>query len=196
MLPGGVKACRFVLACAILAVVPAQAQDASRSQDPSAQAYRVGPGDVLQLFVWKEPELSREITVRLDGKVTVPLLGDVEAAGQTPADLGHDIAERLTRLLNAPQVTVGVAQALSSRYYILGQVLKAGDVALTRPTTVLQGLAAAGGFKDFAKTDSIVIIRHEGGQVTSIPVNYKKLESGHDLEQNVLLRAGDTILVP
>jgi polysaccharide biosynthesis/export protein len=179
-----------------LAAARAGAQDSLGALDRSTPPYRIGPGDILQLFVWKEPDLSRDITVRLDGKITVPLLGDVQAGGQTPADLSRDLSERLARFLTAPQVTVGISQALSARYHILGQVLRAGDFPLTRPTTILQGLAVAGGFKDFAKTDSIIIIRQQGDQQLSIPINYKRLENGHDLDQNVLLRPGDTILVP
>lgn len=196
MLVGGRGTVVLVALLAGLGTQLARAQQATRSSDRATPVYRIGSGDVLQLFVWKEPDLSRDITVRLDGKVTIPLLGDVEAAGQTPSDLSRDLSERLGRFLNAPQVTVGVVQTLSARYHVLGQVLKAGDFPLTRPTTVLQGLAAAGGFKDFAKTDSIIIIRLEGDQQISIPVNYKKLEGGRDMEQNVPLRPGDTILVP
>jgi polysaccharide export outer membrane protein len=158
--------------------------------------YLIGPGDVLQLFVWKEPELTRELTVRLDGRISVPLLGDVEATGRTPAQLAAELSKRFTRFLEAPQVTLGVAQANSTRFYVLGQVNKPGDFALTGRTTVLQGLALAGGFKEFAKTDSIVIIRREKGAETVVPFNYKRLESGKELAQNVALRPGDTVLVP
>ncbi|HWX24299.1 MAG TPA: polysaccharide biosynthesis/export family protein [Vicinamibacteria bacterium] len=189
-----------VLAGLLLSGIPAgRAQDAKASTAPAQgpqQDYRIGAGDVLQLFVWKEPDLSRDVTVRFDGKVTIPLLGDVTAAGETPQKLADAIATRLQRFLTAPQVTIGVGQATSARFHVLGQVGKPGDFPLTRPTTVLQGLALAGGFKDFAKSDSIVIIRDEGQGQTSIPVNYKKLEAGHDLSQNILLRPGDTILVP
>jgi polysaccharide export outer membrane protein len=178
----------------LLLASPAVAEQAAPAASPLD--YRIGAGDVLQLFVWKEPDLTRDVTVRLDGKVTIPLLGDVTAAGETPQKLADAVATRLKTFLNAPQVTIGIAQATSARFHVLGQVGKPGDFPLTRTTTVLQGLALAGGFKDFAKTDSIVIIRDEGQGQTSIPVNYKKLEGGHDLSQNIPLRPGDTILVP
>jgi polysaccharide export outer membrane protein len=161
-----------------------------------ALEYRIGTGDVLQLFVWKEPDLTRDLTVRFDGKVTVPLLGDVTASGRTPQELGDDIARSLARFLAAPQVTLGVLQANSARFHVLGQVNKPGEFPLTRRMTVLQALAMAGGFKEYAKTDGIVIIRQEGEAETTLSVNYKRLEAGRDLTQNVLLRPGDTILVP
>jgi polysaccharide export outer membrane protein len=162
----------------------------------SAADYLIGSGDVLQLFVWKEPELTRDLKVRLDGKITVPLLGDVEAAGRTPPQLGADLAQRLGRFIEAPQVSVGVGQANSSRFYVIGTVNKPGDFPLTGRTSVLQGLALAGGFREFAKTDGIVIVRREMAGETVIPFSYKRLESGKDISQNIALRPGDTIVVP
>ncbi len=184
---------RFSALFCVLGVSPAHAQD---SKAVAEDEYRIGPGDVLQLFVWKEPDLTRDVTVRFDGKVTVPLLGDVQAAGHPPQELGDDIAKRLARFLAAPQVTVGVIQANSARFHVLGLVGKPGDFPLTRRTTVLQGLALAGGFKEFAKTERILIIRREGETQTSLLVNYKSLEMGKDLAQDVVLKPGDTILVP
>src|SRR5215510_5760592 len=142
----------LALAWALL-VLPAAAQAPSTPAGDDRADYTIGPGDVLQLFVWKEPELTRELTVRLDGRISVPLLGDVEATGRTPAQLAADLSKRFTRFLEAPQVTLGVAQANSTRFYVLGQVNKPGDFALAGRTSVLQGLALAGGFKEFAKTD-------------------------------------------
>lgn len=170
-----------------------ETKDAPRS--PGLE-YRIGAGDVLQLFVWKEPDLTREITVRFDGKVTVPLLGDIEAVGRTPQGLSDQISASLARFLAAPQVTLAVLQANSARFHVLGLVAKPGDFPLTRRTTILQALALAGGFKEFAKTDSILIIRQEGEGETALPFNYKKIEGGRDLSQDTVLRPGDTILVP
>lgn len=158
--------------------------------------YLIGPGDVLNLYVWKEPELTREVTVRLDGRITLPLLGDVEASGRTPPELSADIGKALGRFLATPNVSVGVHRPVSTQFYVLGQVAKPGDYPLARQTTVLQALAIAGGFKEYAKTDDIVIIRQERGSQTLIPVNYKRLESGKDLSQNIPLQPGDTVVVP
>ena len=190
---------------ALLAGVPpamGAAQQKTAAPQPAARGseqkveYLIGPGDLLQIFVWKEPELTRDVMVRIDGRITVALLGDVEAAGRTPQQLGEELAKSLSKFLETPRVTVGISQANSTRFFVLGQVGKSGDVPLSGRTTVLQGLALAGGFREFAKTDNIVIIRQERNGQTIIPVNYKKLEDGKDTSQNVVLRPGDTIVVP
>ena len=184
----------------LLAAGPATpaAQETSPPQaDRQAnQEYVIGPADVLQLFVWKEPDLTKDITVRLDGRITVPLLGDVEAAGRSPQQLGAELVKALSKFMENPRVTVGVLQANSTRFYVVGLVGKPGDFPLSGRTTLLQGLALAGGFRDFAKTDSIVIVRQDRTGQLVIPVNYKKLEDGKDMSQNVTLRPGDTIVVP
>lgn len=153
-------------------------------------------GDVIQVFVWKEPDLTKEATVRLDGRITMPLLGDIQAAGRTPEDLAKDLADRLAKLIENPMVTVSLTQPNSSRFFVLGQVNHPGGFPLTGRVTVLQALALAGGFKDFAKTDKILIVRSGSAAPAATPFNYKKIEDGNDLGQNVMLQAGDTILVP
>jgi polysaccharide export outer membrane protein len=178
---------------------PARAQaprPAAVGPEGTAGDYVIGPGDVLQVFVWKEPDLTRDITVRVDGKITVPLLGDLEASGRTPQQLGTDLSKALGKFLASPQVSVGVAQANSSRFFVMGQVNTPGAYPLTGRVTVLQGLALAGGLREFAKADSIVIVRSSQGVQSFLPINYKKLEDGRDISQNVPLRPGDTILVP
>ncbi len=158
--------------------------------------YLIGAGDVLQLFVWKEAALSRDVTVRLDGRITVPLLGDLDAVGRSPQQLASEIAAKLSRYVEAPQVTVGISQANSSRFYVMGQVTKPGDYPLAGQLTVLQALALAGGLKDYAKPDQIMILRTVRGSQAFLPFNYKKLEAGKDPSQNLVVRPGDTILVP
>jgi polysaccharide export outer membrane protein len=188
---------------------PGQNQPPTQAAPPAAvapddESYRIGPGDLLKFFVWKEPELSGELQVRFDGKVTVPLLGDVDATGRTPEQLSGEVLKALKKFLAAPQVTVSVVNSNGARFYVLGQVARPGDFPLRGRTTVLQGLALAGGFREFAKTDSMVIVRQDKGFLlpkgrpseTFIPVNYKRLEAGKDVGENVLLRPGDTILVP
>ena len=166
---------------------------AAKSATGSATGYVIGPADVLQIIVWKEPDLSRPVTVRFDGMVTFPLLGDILAAGRTPAQLAASLTEGLRRFVESPRVTVGLEQANSARLYVLGQVNKSGEFPLGAPTTVLQALALAGGFKDFAKTDAIVIVRRDQSVV---PVNYKRIADGKDAAQNILLLPGDTVVVP
>lgn len=152
----------------------------------------------MQVFVWKEPELTKDVTVRFDGKISVPLLGDVEAAGRTPQQLGVELGSALGKFLASPQVTVGVSQANSTRFYVLGKVGKPGEFPLNSRLTILQGLALAGGLNEYAKTDGIIVIRQDplqGGQ-TFIPFNYKRIEEAKEIGQNILLRPGDTIVVP
>lgn len=171
------------------------AQPATAVPSAAAHGYLIGPGDVLQVFVWKEPELTREVLVRVDGVITVPLLGDVDAGGRTPSQLGADLSKAYGRFLSAPRVAVGVAQS-AGRFYVIGQVARPGDFQLRSRTTVLQGLALAGGLKEFARADGIVIVREEQGASRFILVNYKKLEGRKDPAENVELQPGDTILVP
>jgi polysaccharide biosynthesis/export protein len=168
------------------------ARPAAASSSQSA-AYTIGPADTLQVTVWKEPDLTRDVTVRFDGMVTVPLVGDVQAEGRTPGQLAESIAKGLARFVEVPRVTVAVGQANSARFYVVGQVGKSGEFALSGRTTVLQGLALAGGFKEFAKQEGIVIVRQDQ---TVVPVNYKRIADGRDVTQNVRLAPGDTIVVP
>jgi polysaccharide biosynthesis/export protein len=174
----------------------AQQQEQGTTQEPVAPQYTISPGDVLEISVWKEPELSGPSSVRLDGRATVQLLGDLQATGRTPNQLARDIEAQLARFLAAPQVTVTVSEAVSARFYVLGEVLKSGAIPLVRRTSVIQAIALAGGFREFAKKDHIVIIREKSTKGEAIPFNYKDVESGANLEQNVAVQPGDTILVP
>ena len=172
------------------------ARDETTSASELAPGYLISPGDVLKILVWKEPELSTEAFVRLDGRITVPLLGDIVAAGRGPNELAAEIQAKLGRFLEVPQVTLAVSQAISARFYVLGEVAKPGEYPLPSRVTVLQALALAGGFREFAKRENIVIIRRRNGQQVAISFNYKDLEAGLRLEQNIFLESGDTILVP
>jgi polysaccharide biosynthesis/export protein len=195
-------------------LVAAQSGEATPPPTPSALEvsadYVIGVGDVLQFSVWKEPDVSREVRVRTDGKVTIPLLGDVVAAGSTPEALAADVAQRLGRFLTSPKVTVTLMASSSLRFFVVGEVSKPGEFLLSGRVTVLEALALAGGFTDEARRDKIVIIRRDppppAGATspaiarkpaeTVIRVNYKSLASGTDLRGNALLHPGDTIVVP
>jgi polysaccharide export outer membrane protein len=159
----------------------------------AAPGYLIGPADVLRIIVWKEPDLSLEGTVRVDGMITVPLLGDLPAAGRAPNQLAESLAKGLERFVESPRVTVVVSEANSARFYVVGQVTRPGEFALSRRTTVLQALALAGGFKEYAKPEDIVIVREDQ---TVVPVNYKRIADGKDVSQNVSVAPGDTIVVP
>ena len=163
---------------------------------PPPGEFVIGAGDVLHVFIWKEPDLTRNVTVRLDGRITVPLIGEIAAAGKSPASLAAEIRTALARFISTPNVTVEVNQTSSAQFYVLGQVLKPGQFSMAGTVTVLQALALAGGFKEFAKTEEIVVVRREGEAQTFLPFNYKRVQGGKDPTQNLTLRPGDTILVP
>jgi polysaccharide export outer membrane protein len=168
------------------------AKPAVRGPAP-ASGYLIGLGDILRITVWKEPDLTLDVTVRLDGMITVPLLGDVQAAGRVPSQLAGSLVTDLQRFIENPRVTVTVTQATSARIYVVGQMVRPGEFPLSGRMTVLKALALAGGFKEFAKPESIVIVREDQ---KVIPFNYKHVGEGKDMSQNVLLAAGDTIVVP
>jgi polysaccharide export outer membrane protein len=179
-----------------MATAPTEAQDRpglSAGGATKPAVYTIGPADVLQIIVWREPELTRDVTVRFDGMITIPLLGDVSAAGKTPGEVAEALTKGLERFIQTPRVTVGVGQAMSARFYVVGQVGRSGDFPLSGRTTVLQALALAGGFRDFAKTDEIILVRQDQ---TVVPVNYKRIADGKDASQNVVLKPGDTLVVP
>jgi polysaccharide export outer membrane protein len=157
--------------------------------------YIIGADDMLQVSVWKEPDLTNTLPVRPDGKISLPLLNDVQAAGLTPMQLAASITEKLKKFLADPRVTVVVTQINSQRVYVLGEVLHTGAMNLLPHMTVLQALATAG-FTQFANTGGIYVLRVENGEQKKIPVKYKRLIKGEAMEQNIMLKPGDTIVVP
>ena len=159
--------------------------------------YRIGPADVLAINVWKDAELSRTVTVRPDGKISLPLVGELEVSGLTAATVQRLISQRLVEYVSNPQVTVVVQEVKSQTYIIVGKVGKPGSYDLGRPTTVLEALAIAGGFLDFAKPSKVRIMRRgEGGTSETFYFDYNKVIKGKNNEQNILLKDGDTIVVP
>jgi polysaccharide export outer membrane protein len=158
--------------------------------------YKIGPQDVLRIDVWKEAEVSRAVPVRPDGKISLPLLNDVQAAGLTPMKLAAVIADGLTKYINNPQVTVTVSEINSRRIYVTGEVSRAGAFPLLPNMTVLQALSSSGGFTQFAKLKNIYVLRTEDGKQVKLPFNYKDAVHGKNPEQNVLLQSGDVIVVP
>jgi len=163
------------------------------TQDPN---YIIGPQDIIDISVWKEPDFSRSVPVRPDGKISLPLLNDVQAAGLTPTQLGAQITTNLGKYVTNPQVTVIVSQINSQRIYILGEVGRAGGYALLPEMNVLQALSNAGGLTAFANSKKIYILRQDNGKQQKISFNYKDVISGKDSSQNIVLKAGDTIVVP
>jgi polysaccharide export outer membrane protein len=159
--------------------------------------YRIGAGDVLEISTWKEPELTRrEVLVRVDGRMSFPLLGDIPAAGMTPVELTDTIQKGLTNYVTAPVVTVTVTNPGSQRVYVLGEVLRTGEYPLTKNLTVLQAFALAGGFTQWASKDEIILLRKAGTKEKIYKINYKDIVKGRDVENNLILQADDTIVVP
>lgn len=163
------------------------------AQDP---AYKIGPQDVLRIDVWREDQLTRTIPVRPDGKITLPLLNDVQAAGLTPMELAGVIRDELKTYISNPQVTVSVTEINSQRVYVNGEVTRAGAYALVPHMTVLQALSNSGGFTQFARLKNIYVLRMENGKQLKLPFNYKEAISGKNPDQNLELQSGDVIVVP
>jgi polysaccharide biosynthesis/export protein len=162
---------------------------------PGDDSFVIGNDDVLAINVWKEPDFSRSIQVRSDGKISLPLLGEIQAAGRTPLQLEQDISTKLLNYITKPEVTVMVEQINSKKFNILGQVAKPGSYSLALAPTIVDAIAIAGGPRDFAKQKSIYILRQNpGGGQTRIAFNYKDFLKGKD--QNVKLESHDTVVVP
>jgi polysaccharide export outer membrane protein len=159
--------------------------------------YVIGADDVLAINVWKEPEVSRLVPVRSDGKISLPLVGELTAGGQTPLQLEEAITQRLQNYISEPDVTVIVQDNKSQRINILGMVVRPGSYQLTGSATVLDAIAMAGGFKDFAKQKSIYVLRTDAsGAEKRMPFNYKDVIKGKNTQQNIRLEPRDTVVVP
>ena len=158
--------------------------------------YVIGAQDVLDISVWKEPDVSRVVPVRPDGKISLPLLNDVQAAGLTPPQLAAQITDSLKKYVTNPQVTVIVTTINSQRVYILGEVTRPGAFPILPGMSVLQALSSAGGFTQYASVKKIFVRRFENGKEVKYPFNYKDVINGKNPEQDILLKAGDTIVVP
>src|SRR6202007_2218331 len=175
---------------------PATSKPESAVQSVADPDYKIGPRDLLRVDLWKEPDISRTIPVRPDGKVSLPLLNDVQAAGLTAMQLAGALRESLSKYLTSPQVTVTVTEINSRRVYITGEVTRAGAIPLLPNMTVLQALSSAGGFTQFAKLKNIYVLRTEDGKQVKHPFNYKEVVKGNLAEQNILLQPGETLVAP
>jgi polysaccharide export outer membrane protein len=157
--------------------------------------YVIGPEDVLDISVWQEPNVSRSVPVRPDGRISIPLVNDIQAAGLTPMQLAASITGKLEQFLTKPQVTVTVTAINSQKVFVIGEVARPGPMPLLPNMTALQALSTAGGPTQFADQKHAYVMRHEGGKDTTYPVNYRNLLRG-DTHGNIILKAGDTIVVP
>ena len=156
----------------------------------------IGADDVINISVWKEPELTRTVPVRPDGMISLPLVNDVKAAGLTPMQLSVSITEKLRKFMADPQVTVIVQTINSRKIHLVGEVNRAGTFPMLPDMTVLHALSGAGGFTQYANTKKIYVLRLENGKQSKFPFNYKEVIQGKNQEQNIVLKPGDTIVVP
>lgn len=170
---------------------PVSVSDASLPAD-----YRIGTGDVILVSVWKEPDASQEVTVRSDGKVTLPLIKEIAIAGLTPTEAEKRLAEKFEKMIPSADVTVIIRTINSRKVYLVGAVRTVGPINMSSSLTVLQAIAQAGGLTDFAKKKHIYILRHETGRQVRLPFNYDAVIKGEHIEQNIVLQPDDTIVVP
>jgi polysaccharide biosynthesis/export protein len=174
----------------------AQSSDKPKAAGPEASSdYVIGADDVLRISVWKEPDLSESLPVRPDGKISMPLLNDIPAAGLTPLALKDSITEKLKKYIADPRVTVVVTAMNSQRIFVTGEVVHSGPMNLLPQMTVLQALAQAG-FTQFASLKAIYLLRTQNGKQQKLPFNYKDVVKGNHPEQNIFLKPGDTLVVP
>jgi polysaccharide export outer membrane protein len=163
---------------------------------PTTPDYVIGPDDVLTIIVWREKDMSGDVGVRPDGKISLPLVNEVQAAGLTPEQLRTQLTEAFSKLFEEPSVTVVVKAINSRKVFITGQVGKPGPYPLIGPTTVLQLLATAGGILEYADAENISVLRTENGKPMRYRFNYKDVSKGRSLSQNIELKPGDTVVVP
>lgn len=179
----------------ILLLLSAPVVAAEAPHGPKVPEYTIGVEDQLQVLVWKEPELSLTVAVRPDGKITVPLIGDVQAAGRSSEQLAAEIKTALTEFVNSPVVTVIVGQINNFKVYVLGEVGSQGVLQLKSRTRLLQALAQMGGLSEFADKSNVILIREVNGAEVRIPIDYRKLVKGVPEAENIFVEPGDTILV-
>lgn len=181
------------------AAVGPDAVAASRGAESAAEVpadYIIGPEDVLSVVYWRDKDMTGDVAVRSDGKISLPLLNDVQAAGLTPIQLRDRLVEASKEYFEDPAVSVGVKQMNSRKVFITGEVFKPGPYPLVGPTTVLELISLAGGLKDYANRKNILIVRNENGRPTSYLFNYKDVVSRKNLTQNIELKPHDTVIVP
>lgn len=182
---------------------PTQSADPRVNQTRSRAAkiidseYVIGPSDVLAVNVWRDSELSRTVLVRPDGKISLPLVGELEVSGLTASKVQQLIVQKLDSYISKPQVAVIVTEVKSRTYIVVGKVARPGSFELDKPTTVLEAIAIAGGFVEFAKLSKIYVIRRgPDGAQNRLPFNYKKVLNGREAAENIELQPGDTVVVP
>ena len=180
-----------------IALLTFQTTHVSLAQEsPAKQQYLIQPGDVLEVSVWKEENLEKQVLVRPDGGMSFPLVGNIQAAGKSVAELQEVITERLTKYIPDPVVTVSTLKLDGNKIYVIGKVARPGEILANRYMDVVQALSVAGGMTPYAADNKITVLRRENGKQRSIPFRYGDIEKGEDLEQNIILQSGDVVVVP
>ena len=182
--------------CYLVFIALMGAGQASAQEDSEKDAYRIDVGDALEINVWKEEELSRGVFVRLDGRITLPLIGDVMAAGRTTMELAKTLEEKIGEIIEEPTVTVILTASTSRVYYMVGNISSPGAFDMTTPINILQAIARAGGLGEWAERDEIMIVRRSAGKDEMLFFDYDDFVKGKDLSKNIMIQYGDTIIVP
>ena len=178
------------------AVAPPEAPPAPPKPAPADDnEYRIGVEDILAISVWRDPDLTREVPVRPDGRISLPLLQDIDAAGKTPKELAQEIQRRLKEFLSNPSVTVIVREVNSLKAYMMGEVLKPGPILLRSPVRLLQGISLAGGLTPYGGRGSVVLYRRTATGEKVIELSYREIVGGRKPEDNLMLEPGDTVVV-
>jgi polysaccharide export outer membrane protein len=185
-----------ILAAYILLLLQSSQGIAAGNETAIEDAYRIQPGDVLEISVWKEETMLRTVLVRPDGGLSYPLVGELQAAGKSISELQALVTERLTKYIPDPVVTVSTQQLSGNKIYVVGRVNRPGEFTANRYMDVVQALSLAGGMTPYAANNKIKVLRREDGKLTAIPFKYGEIEKGENLEQNIILQSGDVVLVP
>lgn len=190
--------CLFFLTFSLVGFAQGEKGAAAESAQvqPNSDQYVIGPEDVLHIQVWREDHLSQTVMVRTDGMISLPLLDDIKAAGLTPLQLKELLTEKYKKFIEMPVVTVMVREARSFKVFVGGQVAKPGVYTLVKEISILQLIPLAGGFTEWANQRKILLIRKEGGEEKRYIINYKNIVSGKDVSGNIMLKPGDTVIVP
>lgn len=177
---------------------PAVDQPAAESKPHviAEPGYQIGPEDILEISIWKEEGLKKEVLVRPDGGISFPLIGDLQATGKTTVQLQQEITQKLEQFIPDPVVSVALLKVVGNKIYVIGKVNKPGEFVAGRYVDVLQALSMAGGLTPFAAENSIKILRKEGGKDVVMLFEYSSVKRGEHLEQNIMLKAGDVVVVP
>lgn len=186
----------FFISCLLVTFAVSGNSRAYGQENTEKEAYRIDIGDVLEINVWKEDALSKQVFVRLDGRISLPLVGDVVAAGMTPMELSTAIAKQLSEIMEEPSVAVILTASNSRVYFMVGNINNPGAYPINTPVNLLQAIAKAGGLGEWAKKDEIIIVRRSSGKDEMFSFDYDKFVKGREVSQNIMIQYGDTIIIP